>query len=116
VGKIHFQERRRKMYAVVKTGGKQYRIQEGEILRVEKLDADQGASITLDEVLLVADGDNIQVGTPYIEGGRVSATVKGHGRGKKINIVKLRRRKHYRKRMGHRQHFTELHIDTISAS
>jgi large subunit ribosomal protein L21 len=104
------------MYAVIKTGGKQYRIQEGEILRVEKLNADQGTSITLHEVLLVADGDNVQVGTPYLEGGKVSATVKGHGRGKKINIVKLHRRKHYRKRMGHRQDFTELHIDTISAS
>jgi large subunit ribosomal protein L21 len=104
------------MYAVIKTGGKQYRIQEGEILRVEKLNADQGTSITLHEVLFVADGDNIQVGTPYLESGKVSATVKGHGRGKKINIVKLRRRKHYRKRMGHRQDFTELHIDTISAS
>ena len=104
------------MYAVIKTGGKQYRIQEGETLRVEKLDAGQGTSITLREVLLIADGDNVQVGTPYLESGRVNATVKGHGRGRKINIIKFRRRKHYRKRMGHRQDFTELHIDTISSS
>lgn len=102
------------MHAVVKTGGKQYRIQEGDTLRVEKLDADEGSNITLEQVLLIADGDNIQIGAPYVKGGSISATVKSHGRGKKINIIKLRRRKHYRKRMGHRQYFTELHIDTIS--
>lgn len=103
------------MYAVIKTGGKQYRVQEGDTLRVEKIDADEGANITLDQVLLVADGDNIQVGAPYVEGGKVSATVKTQGRGKKIKIIKLRRRKHHRKQMGHRQYFTELQIDNISA-
>lgn len=103
------------MYAVIKTGGKQYRVQEGDTLRVEKIDADEGANITLDQVLLVADGDNIQVGAPYLEGGKVSATVKTHGRGEKIKMIKLRRRKHHRKQMGHRQYFTELHIDGISA-
>lgn len=104
------------MYAVVKTGGKQYRIQEGDTLRVEKLDADEGSNITLEQVLFIADGDNIQIGAPYVEGGRVSATIKSHGRGEKIRIIKFRRRKHYRKRMGHRQYFTELHIDTISTT
>ncbi len=104
------------MYAVIKTGGKQYRVREGDLLRVEKLDAAEGSSITFDQVLLVADKDNIQVGAPYLEGNKVSATVRSHGRGEKINIIKFRRRKHYRKRMGHRQYFTELHIDTISAT
>jgi large subunit ribosomal protein L21 len=103
------------MYAVIKTGGKQYRVQEGDTLRVEKINADKGAHITLDQVLLVANEDNIQVGTPYVEGGKVSVTIKAHGRGKKIKIIKLRRRKHSRKQMGHRQYFTELHIDSISA-
>ncbi|ADE13296.1 ribosomal protein L21 [Nitrosococcus halophilus Nc 4] len=103
------------MYAVIKTGGKQYRVQEGDTLRVEKIDADEGANITLDQVLLVADGDNIQVGAPYVEGGKVNATVKTQGRGEKIKIIKLRRRKHHRKQMGHRQYFTELQIDNISA-
>lgn len=102
------------MYAVIKTGGRQYRVQEGDTLRVEKINANEGTTITLDEVLLVANEDNIQVGSPYIEGGKVSATVKTHGRGEKIRIIKLRRRKHHRKRMGHRQYFTELHIDNIS--
>lgn len=102
------------MYAVIKTGGKQYRIQEGDTLRVEKINADKGVNITLDQVLLVANEDNIQVGTPYVEGGKVSATIKAHGRGKKIKMIKLRRRKHFRKQMGHRQYFTELHIDNIS--
>jgi large subunit ribosomal protein L21 len=102
------------MYAVIKTGGKQYHIQEGDTLRVEKINADKGVNITLDQVLLVANEDNIQVGTPYVEGGKVSATIKAHGRGKKIKMIKLRRRKHSRKQMGHRQYFTELHIDSIS--
>jgi large subunit ribosomal protein L21 len=102
------------MYAVIKTGGKQYRVQEGDTLRVEKINADKGVNITLDQVLLVANEDNIQVGTPYVEGGKVNATIKAHGRGKKIKMIKLRRRKHSRKQMGHRQYFTELHIDSIS--
>lgn len=103
------------MYAVIKTGGKQYRVQEGDTLRVEKLSAREGSNITFEQVLLVIDKDNIQVGAPYIKGSQVSATVKSHGRAKKINIIKFQRRKHYRKQMGHRQYFTELHIDTISA-
>ena len=103
------------MYAVIETGGKQYKVAEGEKLRVEKLDAEAGATVELDKVLLVADGDNIKVGTPYVAGGKVSATVKAHGRGDKIKIVKFRRRKHYRKTQGHRQPYTELVITGISA-
>jgi large subunit ribosomal protein L21 len=103
------------MYAVIKTGGKQYKVSEGDTLKVEKIAADEGANIELDQVLLVADGDSIQVGTPLVAGGKVTATVKSHGRGKKVEIVKFRRRKHYRRQMGHRQHYTELQITGISA-
>ncbi|MCB1881505.1 MAG: 50S ribosomal protein L21 [Gammaproteobacteria bacterium] len=103
------------MYAVIQTGGKQYRVSEGDTLRVEKLGAEEGAEMELDKVLMIADGDNIKVGAPYVEGGKVSATVKSHGRGKKVNIVKFRRRKQYLKRQGHRQSYTELQITGISA-
>lgn len=103
------------MYAVFKTGGKQYRVSEGDVLRVERLDADEGASIDFAEVLMVSDGEATQVGTPYLSGGRVSATVTAHGRGDKVTIVHFRRRKHHRKQMGHRQSYTELKITGISA-
>lgn len=101
------------MYAVIQTGGKQYRVTPGAVLRVEKIVADAGAAIQLDKVLLVADGDTITVGTPFVDGGQVTARVKAHGRGDKIKIVKFRRRKHYRKQMGHRQSYTELEITGI---
>lgn len=101
------------MYAVIKTGGKQYRVAQGDVLRVEKLTADVGASIDLDRVLMVADGDNVSIGTPFIEGGKVTATVRSHGRGDKIKIIKFRRRKHYRRQMGHRQGYTEIEITGI---
>jgi large subunit ribosomal protein L21 len=103
------------MYAVIQTGGKQYRVSEGDTVRVEKLAAEQGASIDIDQVLMVADGDDIKVGTPFLAGGRVSATVESHGRAKKVKIIKFRRRKHYMKRQGHRQWFTALKITSISA-
>jgi len=103
------------MYAVIKTGGKQYRVAPGDKLRVESLDADEGSTINLDSVLLVSDGDKLTVGAPVVEGASVSATVMSHGRGKKIEIIKFRRRKHYRRQMGHRQNFTELKIDAINA-
>ena len=103
------------MYAVFKTGGKQYRVSEGDVLRVERLDAEEGATIDFEEVLLVSDGDATRVGTPYLSGGKVSATVTAHGRGDKILIVHFRRRKHHRKQMGHRQSYTELKITGISA-
>lgn len=101
------------MYAVIKTGGKQYRVSEGETVKVEKLPVDEGAAVTLDEVLMIADGDNIKVGDPYIKGSKVTAEVKTQGRGKKVEIIKFRRRKHHDKRMGHRQAFTELLITGI---
>lgn len=103
------------MYAVIKTGGKQYRVSEGDTLKVEKLGADEGASVEIEQVLMVADGDDIKIGAPYVEGGKVTATVKSHGRGKKVNIVKFKRRKHHLKRQGHRQWYTELQITGISA-
>ena len=103
------------MYAVIKTGGKQYRVSEGEILRVESLRAAEGDAVEFDSVLLVADGDDVKIGTPYLTGGKVTARVKAHGRGEKIEIVKFRRRKHYDKRTGHRQNYTELEITGISA-
>ncbi len=102
------------MYAVIKTGGKQYKVSEGQRLRVEKIDAEAGATVELNQVLMVADGDNITVGSPFVEGGKVSATVAAQGRGVKIKIVKFRRRKHYRKTQGHRQSYTELEITGIS--
>lgn len=103
------------MYAVIKTGGKQYRVKEGETLKVERLDIDPGKQVDLQEVLMVADGDDIKVGAPFLKSGKVTATVKSHGRGKKVEIVKFRRRKHHRKQMGHRQSYTELQIEKISA-
>jgi len=101
------------MYAVIETGGKQYRVTEGQSIKVEKLNADEGSSINLDKVLLVANGDSIKIGAPYVDGGKVTATVKAHGKGKKVMIVKFRRRKHHQKVQGHRQQFTELEITGI---
>ncbi|MDH3713817.1 MAG: 50S ribosomal protein L21 [Gammaproteobacteria bacterium] len=102
------------MYAVIKSGGKQYKVATGDKLRVELLDNAEGDTVELDSVLMIADGDAVKVGTPYVEGGKVAAVVKGHGRGKKIEIVKFRRRKHHRKQMGHRQSYTELEITSIT--
>ena len=101
------------MYAVIQTGGKQYRVAEGDTLKVEKIAADKGASVEFDKVLLVADGEKISVGKPYVEGGKVAARIASHGRGKKVKVVKFRRRKQYLKRQGHRQWFTELKITGI---
>ncbi len=103
------------MYAVIKTGGKQYRVAEGQTLKVEKLEIEEGASVEFDTVLMIADGDRIEVGAPYVEGGRVTATVKSQGRGPKIRIIKFRRRKHYFKTQGHRQSYTELRINGIGS-
>ncbi len=103
------------MYAVIQTGGKQYRVSEGDTLRIEKLVAEEGATVEIDKVLMVADGDNVRVGQPFIAGGKVTATVKSQGRAKKVHIIKFRRRKHHMKRQGHRQWFTELTITGISA-
>lgn len=103
------------MYAVIQTGGKQYRVAAGATLKVEKIDAATGDSVELDKVLMIADGDDVKVGAPYVEGGKVTATVKGHGRAGKVTIVKFRRRKHHMKRQGHRQSYTELEVTGISA-
>ncbi len=103
------------MYAVIKTGGKQYRVEEGEFLRVEKLDAEAGDKVELAEVLMLVDGDDVQIGAPMIEGAVVNATVREQGRGEKVKIIKFRRRKHYRRQAGHRQSYTEILIDSISA-
>jgi len=101
------------MYAVFSTGGKQYRAAQGDVLRVEKLNADEGATIEIDQVLMVGQGDDVRIGTPVVEGGKVTAEVVGHGRGKKIRILKFKRRKHHMKQMGHRQHYTEIKITGI---
>ncbi len=101
------------MYAVFSTGGKQYRASEGDVLRVEKLEVEKGATIELDQVLMVGEGDDVRIGTPTVEGGKVTAEVVDHGRGEKIRIIKFRRRKHHMKQMGHRQYYTELKITGI---
>lgn len=98
------------MYAVVKTGGKQYRVSAGEKLRIEQIPAEVGQEIVLDQVLAVVDGDALKVGTPLLAGAGVKAKVLAHGRGDKVHIFKLRRRKHYRKSQGHRQNYTEIEI------
>jgi large subunit ribosomal protein L21 len=103
------------VYAVIKTGGKQYRVAEGDKLNVETLVADEGGSVVFDQVLMVTDGDNVTVGAPMIEGGTVTAKVVEHGRAKKVKILKFKRRKHHMKRMGHRQNFTKVEITAISA-
>lgn len=102
------------MYAVVMTGGKQYRVSEGDRLRVETLPVGESETVTLDKVLLIAEGTNFNIGTPYVTGGAVTATVTTHGRGDKIRILKFRRRKHYQKVTGHRQNYTELKITGIT--
>lgn len=103
------------MYAVIQSGGKQHRVTEGLVIRLEKLDVETGASVEFDKVLMVAQGENVKVGVPYIDGSTVTAEVVAHGRGKKVKIVKFRRRKHSRKQQGHRQWFTEVKITGISA-
>ena len=102
------------MYAVISTGGKQYRVSEGSVLRIEKLEAEAGANVEFDKVLLVGQGDQIKIGAPFLSGGKVTATVQSHGKGEKKVIVKFRRRKHFRKETGHRQHYTEIEITGIA--
>ena len=103
------------MYAVIKTGGKQYRVAAGEKIKVEQIPADVGSEITIDQVFMVGDGDAVKIGTPVVAGASVKATVVSHGRHDKIKIFKMRRRKHYQKHQGHRQNYTELRIEAISA-
>lgn len=101
------------MYAVIKSGGKQHRVEPGEVVRLEKLAADEGATVDFDEVMLIGEGENVTVGAPFVEGGKVTAEVVNHGRGDKVTIIKMRRRKHYRRQAGHRQWFTEVKIKDI---
>jgi len=103
------------MYAVIESGGKQHRVVEGEVLRLEKLNSATGEVVDFDKVLLVADGDDVKVGAPYVAGGAVKAEIISHGRGDKVRIIKFKRRKHYRKQQGHRQWYTEVKITGISA-
>lgn len=102
------------MYAVIKSGGKQYKVSAGDTINVERLPANAGDNIAISDVLLVADGDNVTIGTPLVPGATVSAEVKAQGRGPKVKIIKFRRRKHYQKETGHRQAFTTLAIKSIN--
>ena len=104
------------MYAVIKTGGKQYRVSAGQSLRVEKLDAEAGAEVVISDVLMVGQGDEIKIGAPLVSGAAVKATILSQGKGDKIRIFKMRRRKHYRKSQGHRQSYTEIRIDSIDTN
>ena len=102
------------MYAVIKTGGKQYRVAAGEKIKVEQIPADVGAEITLDQVLMVGEGDSVKIGAPLVAGATVKAKVIAHGRHDKVKIFKMRRRKHYQKHQGHRQNYTEIEIGALA--
>ncbi len=102
------------MYAVVKTGGKQYKVTEGEYLKVEKLEGAEGDSIEINQVLMIADGDKLKIGSPLLEGGKVTCEILSHGRHKKVHIMKFRRRKHHQKCTGHRQYYTEIKVTGIT--
>lgn len=103
------------MYAVFQTGGKQYRACTGDTIKVEKIEAEKGATIELDQVLMIGEGEDVKIGAPFIDGGKVTARVVDQGRGEKIHIIKFRRRKHHMKRAGHRQYYTQLEITGIDA-
>jgi large subunit ribosomal protein L21 len=102
------------MYAVIATGGKQYRVEKGGVLRIEKLKLEPGATVEFTEVLLIADGDVVHLGAPLLSGGKVTATVEKHAKGDKVTIVKFRRRKHYLRQKTHRQPFTQVRVTDIS--
>ena len=101
------------MYAVIQTGGKQYRVKSGEQVKVEALAADVGSAVSFDQVLMMGEGDGVRVGAPFLSGAKVKGTVVSHGKGDKVRIFKMRRRKHYAKTQGHRQTYTEVRIDEI---
>lgn len=103
------------MYAVIKTGGKQYRVEKGSVLRIEKLDAQEGDAVEFDQVLLVGDGEKVKIGTPLVKGSKVKGKVKSQGRAKKIEVIKFKRRKNYHRNLGHRQHYTEVVVTGITA-
>jgi large subunit ribosomal protein L21 len=102
------------MYAVIRTGGKQYKVAPGEKLKIEQIRADVGAEVVLDQVLMVGDGASVRLGQPVVAGASVKATVLAHGRGDKVTIFKMRRRKHYQRTQGHRQNYTEIRVDAIA--
>ncbi|VAW58337.1 LSU ribosomal protein L21p [hydrothermal vent metagenome] len=102
------------MYAVVKTGGKQYKVTQDQYLKVEKLEGNEGDTIELNQVLMIADGDKLKIGSPMLDGGKITATILSHGRHKKVEIMKFRRRKHHQKRTGHRQYYTEIKVTAIN--
>jgi large subunit ribosomal protein L21 len=101
------------MFAVIESGGKQHRVQEGEVLRLEKLEAAAGDAVTFEQVLMVGEGDDVAVGTPFVEGGTVTAEVVGHGRADKVTVIKFKRRKNYHRKRGHRQPYTEVRVTGI---
>lgn len=103
------------MYAIIATGGKQYKVTAGEVLQIEKLDGAVGSPVEFAQVLMIADGENIQIGTPYLTGVKVIGEISGQGRGTKVNIIKFRRRKHYMRRKGHRQYFTAVKVKEIKS-
>jgi len=103
------------MYAVIRSGGKQYRVSQGGSVRVEKLDGDVGSSITLDDVLMIGGEGDVKIGTPTVDGAQVTGTIVDQGRGKKIRVFKMKRRKGYRRTQGHRQDYTEIRVDAISS-
>ncbi|AQS55193.1 50S ribosomal protein L21 [Novibacillus thermophilus] len=103
------------MYAIFETGGKQYKVQEGDTLFVEKLPASEGETVQFDKVLLVKDGDEVKVGTPVVDGASVQATVDEHGRGKKLTVFKYKPKKNYHRKQGHRQPYTKIKIEKIEA-
>lgn len=103
------------MYAVIATGGKQYRVEKGAVLRIEKLEGEPGSTVEFGQVLLIADGNDVRLGKPQLEGGKVTATIEKHAKGDKVVIVKFRRRKHYMRQKTHRQHYTQVRVTDISA-
>ena len=103
------------MYAVFKTGGKQYRAATGDVIKVEKIEAEKGSTVELDQVLMVGEGEDVKIGAPYLDGGKVTAKIVDHGRGDKIKVVKFKRRKNYHRTQGHRQYFTQIEITGIDA-
>jgi large subunit ribosomal protein L21 len=102
------------MYAVFKSGGKQHRVEPGEVLKLEKLSVSEGDTIDFEDVMMIGEGSEVKIGAPYVEGGKVTAEVMSHGRGDKVTIIKMKRRKHYRRQAGHRQSYTEVKIKEIS--
>jgi large subunit ribosomal protein L21 len=104
------------MYAVIKTGGKQYKVAAGEKIKVEQIAADVGQDVVIEQVLAIGEGESLQVGAPWVAGASVNATVVAHGKHDKVRIFKMRRRKHYQKHGGHRQTYTELHIGSVNVA